>query len=77
MDVTKPGEFLWFGDMHGPKPYKFIGFSMGDDYFADAGSSAEVWRSPGDRSLSAGGPIDWQPPPNRLNVYLLAVLIGN
>ena len=26
MDVTKPYEFIWFGDIHGPKPYKFIGF---------------------------------------------------
>ncbi len=21
MDVTKPYEFTWFGDIHGPKPY--------------------------------------------------------
>ncbi len=26
MDVTKPYKFIWFGDIHGPKPYKFIGF---------------------------------------------------
>ncbi len=25
MDVTKPYKFVWFGDIHGPKPYKFIG----------------------------------------------------
>ncbi len=25
MDVTKPHEFTWFGDTHGPKPYKCIG----------------------------------------------------
>ncbi len=25
MDVTKPYEFIWFGDVHGPKPYEFIG----------------------------------------------------
>jgi hypothetical protein len=25
MDVTKTYEFIWFGDIHGPKPYKFIG----------------------------------------------------
>jgi hypothetical protein len=22
VDVTKPYEFIWFGDIHGPKPYK-------------------------------------------------------
>ncbi len=26
MDVTKPSEFKRFGDIHGPKPYEFIGF---------------------------------------------------
>jgi hypothetical protein len=26
MDVTKPYKFIWFGDVHGPNPYKFIGF---------------------------------------------------
>jgi hypothetical protein len=26
MDVTRSYEFIWFGDMHGPKTYKFIGF---------------------------------------------------
>ncbi len=26
MDATKPYEFIWFGGIHGPKPYKFIGF---------------------------------------------------
>jgi hypothetical protein len=26
MDVTKPYKFIWFGDIHGPKPYKLIGF---------------------------------------------------
>jgi hypothetical protein len=25
MDVTKPSKFRWFGDIHGPKPYEFIG----------------------------------------------------
>ncbi len=25
MDVTKPYEFIGFGDTHGPKPYEFIG----------------------------------------------------
>jgi hypothetical protein len=25
MDVTKPYKNIWFGDIHGPKPYKFIG----------------------------------------------------
>ena len=23
MYVTKPYKFIWFGDIHGPKPYKF------------------------------------------------------
>ncbi len=23
--VTKPYKFMWFGGIHGPKPYKFIG----------------------------------------------------
>ncbi len=26
MDVTKPYKFVWLGDVHGPCPYKFIGF---------------------------------------------------
>ncbi len=26
MDVTNQYNFTWFGDIHGPKPYKFIGF---------------------------------------------------
>jgi hypothetical protein len=26
MDVTKPYKFTRFGDIHGPKPYKLIGF---------------------------------------------------
>ena len=26
MDLTKPYKSIWFGDIHGPKPYKFIGF---------------------------------------------------
>ncbi len=26
MHATKPYEFLWLGDMHGPKPYTCIGF---------------------------------------------------
>ncbi len=26
MDVTKSFEFIWFGDVHGPTPYKFTGF---------------------------------------------------
>jgi hypothetical protein len=26
IDVTKPYEFMWFGDLHGSKPYKSIGF---------------------------------------------------
>jgi hypothetical protein len=26
MDVTKPCKFIWFGDIHDPKPYKSIGF---------------------------------------------------
>ena len=26
MDVTKPYKLIWFGDIHGPMPYKFIGF---------------------------------------------------
>jgi hypothetical protein len=26
MDVTKLYEFIWFGDIHGPKPNEFIGF---------------------------------------------------
>ena len=26
MDVTKPYNVIWFCDIHGPKPYKFIGF---------------------------------------------------
>ncbi len=26
MDFTKPYRFRWFGDTHGPKPYKVIGF---------------------------------------------------
>ena len=25
MDVTKPYKFIGFGDIHGPKPYEFIG----------------------------------------------------
>ncbi len=25
MDATKPYEFIWYGDVHGPIPYKFIG----------------------------------------------------
>ncbi len=25
MDVTKPNEYLWFGDIHGLKPYEFMG----------------------------------------------------
>ncbi len=28
MDATKPYEFVWFGDIHGPKPYK-NGLSVG------------------------------------------------
>ncbi len=24
--VTKPYKVIWFGDIHGPKPYKFVGF---------------------------------------------------
>ena len=24
MDVTKPCKFIWFGEIHGPKPYEFI-----------------------------------------------------
>ncbi len=26
-DVTKPYEYIGFGDIYGPKPYKFKGFS--------------------------------------------------
>jgi hypothetical protein len=26
MDVAKPYKFTWFGDIHGPKRYEFIGF---------------------------------------------------
>ncbi len=26
MNVTKPYHFLWFGDIHGPKPYEFMKF---------------------------------------------------
>ncbi len=26
MDVTESCEFIWFGDIHGTKPYKFMGF---------------------------------------------------
>ncbi len=26
MDVTKPYKCVWFGDIHGPKPYEFVGF---------------------------------------------------
>ncbi len=40
MDVTKSYKFTWLGTIHGPKPYKFIGFSMGA-YFADTGSASE------------------------------------
>jgi hypothetical protein len=25
MDVPKPYKFIWFGDIHGPKPYKSTG----------------------------------------------------
>jgi hypothetical protein len=30
MDVTKPYEFLSFGDIHGPNPYKFTGLGAMD-----------------------------------------------
>ncbi len=26
MGVTEPYEFTWLGDIHGPKPFEFIGF---------------------------------------------------
>ncbi len=26
MDASKPYKIIWFGDIHGPKTYKFIGF---------------------------------------------------
>ncbi len=26
MYVTKPYKLIWFGDIHGPKPYKITGF---------------------------------------------------
>ncbi len=26
VDVAKPYNLTWFGDIHGPTPYKFIGF---------------------------------------------------
>ena len=29
MAVPKPDRFVWFGDIHGPKPYEFIGVSTG------------------------------------------------
>ncbi len=35
MDVTKPYEVIWFGDVDGPKPYKFIG--SGGRNFANTG----------------------------------------
>ncbi len=38
MDVAKPYEFKWFGDIHGPKPYKVHEVSMGV-YFADTGKA--------------------------------------
>ncbi len=28
MDVTEPYEFTWFGVIHGPKPYKFLGVEL-------------------------------------------------
>ncbi len=30
MDVTKPFQFIGFGDINGPKPYDFIGFGAMD-----------------------------------------------
>ncbi len=41
MDVTKPYEFIGFGDIHGPKLYEIHGASRGV-YFADAGSEADM-----------------------------------
>ncbi len=26
MGITKPYKFMWFGNIHGPKPYEFMGF---------------------------------------------------
>ncbi len=36
MDVTRPYEFIWFGDIHGTNPYTIIGFR----WAAEAASSA-------------------------------------
>ncbi len=32
VDVTKPGRFIWSGDFHGPKPYKFMGFGAATNH---------------------------------------------
>ncbi len=34
MNVTKPYEFIWFGDIHGPKPFEVTGVST-SIYLAD------------------------------------------
>ncbi len=37
MDVIKPYKSTWFGDIHGPEAYKFMG--PGGVCFADTGSA--------------------------------------
>ncbi len=55
MDATKPYKFTWFGDIHGPKPYKFIGFRGA---FADGLLTQFVAVDGPDLCADGGRPVD-------------------
>ncbi len=52
MDVTKLYEFTWSGDIHGPKPYKFIGFGWA--LMSQTPVLSIMRRSPGDPGSQDG-----------------------
>jgi hypothetical protein len=81
MDVTKPYKCVWFGDIHGPEPYGFIGLrwafiSQTPVTLTEIAGRRSKWYLRivcdavpllYDRTLSTVDPSDWQRSPNLVN----------
>ncbi len=55
MDATQPYKFIWFGDIHGPKHYEFMGIRV-LSIVTFALSAAEELRCIGTLATNGGSP---------------------